>query len=359
MFTKLAEGDIFATLQPDIRCAGSRTAVLPDGSLICVWHECSGVGVNDFVPVAAYSKDGLQWSAPKPIWPELIGVQSLCMTVRPTADGRICLAGMSFRIDAPGEAWWSDELGAMKENQLAYAISEDGYAFPQPTCVDLPEYGAAEQPGGMLVDADGTMTMVYSPYPTIERRGETDTCCLMYVRSTDGGKTWQHAKVGCVPPPSLYAEAWIVRLSDGRLMTATWQTASEDAPDQYFLSEDDGASFQGPFTMSFRGQTTALLPWKDGSVFVTYNQRKQAPAGVWLALARPDASGFNLIANEPVWTADVTTRSNSSGDFAEWTDYAFGEPQVTVLPDGTLLVCLWYEKGEKRGIRYVHLKITD
>ena len=36
-----------------------------------------------------------------------------------------------------------------------------------------------------------------------------------------------------------------------------------------------------------------------------------------------------------------------------------GRILVRRLPDGTLLVCLWYEKGEKRGIRYVHLKITD
>lgn len=356
MFRKLTEGDIFCTTS-DIRSStcGPRIAKLPGGGYVCVFMVHNKGGCNDFVPMAAYSEDGLTWGESTPIWPDLIDQKSVFVSVRNTGDGRVCLGGKMFPIDVLGESFWSNEIGGMKENQLVYALSEDGRSFPALKTVDLPYYGSAENPGGMLCDADGTMTMIYAPYPAIEQRAETDTCCLVMVRSTDGGETWVPSKFGKVDPPSLYAESWIVRLTDGRLMASSWQTASAEAPDQYFLSSDNGETFSGPYAMPFRGQSTALAPWKDNTVLVVYNQRKESPAGVWLALAKPDETGFHLLENEPAWIAANTTLNNSSSDFENFTNFAFGEPHVAVLPDDTLLVSLWYEQGEKKGIRYVHL----
>ena len=91
---------------------------------------------------------------------------------------------------------------------------------------------------------------------------------------------------------------------------------------------------------------------------MTYNQRKHEDPGVWLALARPTADGFGLEANEVVWKAKRATQGDSSGDHSEWTDFAFGEPCVTVLDDGMLLVVLWVNQPEGSGIRYVRLRMT-
>ena len=41
----------------------------------------------------------------------------------------------------------------------------------------------------------------------------------------------------------------------------------------------------------------------------------------------------------------------------EWSDFAFGEPSITVVPDGTLLVTLWCIQPSGQGIRYVKLKL--
>ena len=140
-------------------------------------------------------------------------------------------------------------------------------------------------------------------------------------------------------------------------MVGTWQTAIIEGSDRYFLSYDDAKTFDGPYIMPFNGQSTALEPWKDGYVFVVYNLRSADPAGVWLALAKPDRDGFHMIANEAVWNSERKTYSNSSGEFDQWTDFAFGEPHISVLPDGNLLVCLWYDQDEKKGIRFVKLAI--
>lgn len=354
MFRKIAEGDVFCNTKE--ATSGPRLATLPDGTLMCSFMLQTTGGSNDFYPMAAYSADGLHWSEAKPVWPELVGKESIFVSARSTLDGRVCIAGKAFPIDEPGESFWSDEIGGMKENKLAFAISEDGRQWPQPTKLELPYYGSAEQPGGMLVDQDGKIFMIYAPYRAIEQKQETDTCQLVMLRSTDGGKTFAASTFAKQPEPCQYGESWIVCLTDGRLMVSTWQNKSEESPDQYFLSSDDGNTFSGPYAMPFRGQTTALEAWDDNTVLVVYNQRKEKPTGVWLALARPDENGFHLLENEPIWETLTTTRSGSSGDFDEFTDFAFGEPHVMVLKDGSLLVTLWYSQGEKKGIRYVMLR---
>jgi hypothetical protein len=263
---------------------------------------------------------------------------------------------MWFPIDRRGELFWSDEAEGMKENQLVYAISEDGYSFPLPTAVDLPHYASAEQPGGMLLDPDGTMTMIYAPYPTIEKKEPVNTNQMVLIRSTDGGKSFQAGVFGAFEGKGTYAESWLIRLTDGRLMAGSWLISDKQNADVYFLSKDDGKTFKGPLPMDFCGQTTSLTPYGDNTVLIPYNQRKNGTIGVWLALARPDDTGFHMLANEPVWEAQIATRSNTSGDFSQWTDYSFGEPNITILPDGTFLVVLWYQQMGGTGIRYLHLK---
>ena len=353
MFRKLAEGDVFTTTA-ECATSGPRTAVLKDGGIVCTFMVNSRGGANDFVPMIAWSRDGVSWSKARPIWPELTGKESTFVSVRNTLDGRFCLCGVQWHIDHPGEAFWSDEVGGMKENRLVYSLCDDGLDFPLPRSVELPYYASAECPGGILVHADGTLDIIYSPYQTIEGKMRADTNCMVLLRSRDGGRTFQSQKFAAIDGPCLYAESWLVRLSDGRLFASTWQTMSADS-NQYLLSGDDGASFSGPFPQPFRGQSTGICAGPDGTVYIAYNQRKEQPAGVWLALERPDESGPNLLANEPVWQARDITKGDSSGDFAQWTDFAFGEPHVTLLPDGTLLVVLWYQEGDTKGVRWVRL----
>lgn len=355
MFRKIAEGDVFATTKANANASGPRSVVLEDGSLACAFMLNSKSGGNDFVPMIAYSADGSTWTEAKPVWPELQDKKSVFVSLRSAGEGRACLAGKAWDIAYPGEPFWSDEAAGMKENKLVFSISEDGRKFPLPTEVDVPFYGSAEQPGGMLAEDGGKLTMIYSPYPTIEKKEEADINCMGILRSTDGGETFSASKFAQVEGPCQYGEAWITRLSDGRLFVSTWQTAVPEKSTQYLLSEDDGATFAGPFVQPFRGQSTGIAAWKDGSVLIAYNQRKEGTIGVWLALEKFNGTDVEVLENEPVWAAEVATKSGTSGDFSQWTDFAFGEPSVTVLPDDSLLVTLWYRQNGINGIRYVRL----
>jgi hypothetical protein len=105
------------------------------------------------------------------------------------------------------------------------------------------------------------------------------------------------------------------------------------------------------------GQSTALARLEEGGALLVYNQRKHGDIGVWLAGLRPSATGAGVQWNEPVWRAEQATQTASSGQHEEWCDFAFGEPSVAVMPDGSFLVTLWCLQPSGRGIRYVKLRL--
>jgi len=358
MFRILSEGNVLFEAAGGYTYGLPRTALLPDASLLCCFLRMKDGGANDITPLCATSADGDVWSDARVIWPEYAGKKSVVITPRAMPDGRISLAGTIFDIAHEGDLWWSNDLGAMKKNKLCWCISKDGKNFPPLSEVALPDAAAAEQPSGMLVRQNGEMLILYSPCPTVDPEGPVVTNRQVLMHSRDKGKNFEPQVFGKLEHPALYAESWIVELGNGMLMSSSWITGGEPFPDVYFLSADNGQTFAGPLAMPFQGQTTSLTPYGNDMVLIPYNQRQYGTIGVWLALAKPDASGFHMLANQPIWEAQTATRTNKSADFENFTDYTFGEPQVTVMDDGTLLAVFWFNQSHGTGIHYVKLQIT-
>lgn len=352
MFEKITEGNVFTTTEKSCMVSGSRTALLPDGKLICVFCTESGAGINDFLPCASYSENGIEWSKSRPVWPELIGTKALTAVVRNTEDGRISLCGIGFDVAFQGENWWSDELAAMKTNYITVSVSQDGYHFPLPKFIKPLPGEAAENPGGMMVDKNGGYHIVYSPYPTIEGKNKTDTSRMILMYSNNEGESFSFEKTVSLSGPCQFAEAWIITLGNGRKLIGTWQTADVTAPDKYLLSDEDGC-FGDFHDFPFRGQSMALTPLGVDEVIVVYNQRKEANQGVWGARLKFCENHLEMLENAPIWLASSSTRNNTGGEFSEWTDFCFGEPHALVLPNGKILTTFWYEEDGTKGIHYV------
>ena len=356
MFKNISEGFVYKADEGGRVACGPRTALLPDGRLVCSYMTQTQIGQNDFKAIAVYSDDGENWYGEKPVWPQWDGVKSPFVSVRNTPDGQVSVAGIVFEMEGEGEVFWSDEAVGMKENKLCWCISEDGINFPEPSVIDLAYYASAEQPGGMLVRANGEMIMIYSPYDTIKKKQAVETNKLMMMKSKDGGKSFEASVLGSVAGKANFAESWIVELPDGKLFASSWLLDGKETPDVCFVSDDGGGSFAGPFDMKLGGQTTSLMPYKDGSVLVAYNRRANGTIGVWLAQVKPGSDGCEIISNEPVWEAQSGTRNNKSEDFDNWTDYSFGEPHAGIMADGSIIVVFWCIQPGGTGIRYVKLK---
>lgn len=353
MFETIAEG--FVSRAP-VAC-GPRCVVEPDGAVLCTFMVQSKLGVNDFVPMMARSGDGgLTWADPAPVFPEAVTRRhSIFCSIGPGP----FLHGIRIPIDEPGESFWSDATQGMKQNELFWSRrTEAGWSAPAVIPMDGP--GSAEAPCPLTVTRRGGWIATYSPYNTFSAEERVDRQRVVVAFSDDEGRSWRHADaLRFAEPDSGGAEAWTVELSDGRLLAACWHVdhgGRNDYPNAFAISETGGETWSAAASTGIRGQSIALTPLSEGRVLMVFNQRKLGEPGVWIARARPTSGDFGVEDQQIAWRARTTTQHDSSAGHSEWTDFSFGEPSLTLLPDGTLLLVLWCIQPDGSGIRFVKLR---
>lgn len=347
---------------PDSVAACSRCVVTSDGGLACSFAVQETLGQNDFKQVIVRSVDGgSTWTNPAYLWPHLHDDFAHIGSISQAPDGTCFISGIRIPIDEPGESFWRDETQGIKQNAMFWASSADqGRTWSDPAPIVLPAAGSAEAPGALTVTRDGTWICCYSPYNTFDPSVEVDRNQVVYLRSTDQGKSWTHGTMLRFDDAgSTAAEAWVVELADGRLLGACWHIAPHgkpDYPNAYALSHDGGLTWTPTRSTGTLGQSISLTALADGRALMVYNQRQHGDPGIRLAVARPTDDDFGVEADELVWKAEVRTQSDTSGDHDDWQDYSFGEPAVTVLPDGAFLVVFWLIQPDVRGIGYVKVR---
>lgn len=350
---------------PTAVAAGSRNVLTTTGDLVCTYIVQSALGINDFVPMLSRSKDGGEtWEEQGPLWSHLRESDSIFVSVSRAPSGKLFVYGISTPISQPGETFWNDDTQGLKDNGLCWASSDDhGRTWTEPTSIPLPIPGSAEAPGAMCVTRSGRWLVCYAPYNTFDPSLKVDRGQIIVMSSDDHGKSWQHTSMlRFQEPNSGGAEAWVIELADGRLLGTCWHLdhkGKRKYPNAYSLSLDEGKTWQPTRSTGIMGQSTALASLSDGRALFVHNRRKPGEAGVWLSVVRPTANDFGVEHSDAVWRAETPTQSGTSGEHAEWTDFSFGEPSVTVLPDESLLLTFWCIQPSGRGVRYVKLRIVD
>jgi hypothetical protein len=224
----------------------------------------------------------------------------------------------------------------------------------------MPIPGSAEAPGPLTVTTRGRWIAAYAPYNTFDPDVVVDRNQIVAVLSDDEGRTWRHTSMLQFDDPEAGgAEAWVIELADGRLVGTSWSMSlatGVDAPIPFAISHDGSTTWSATRSTGIVGQATSLAPLPDGRVLLVYNQRAQPDPGVWLAVASPSDEGFGVERLGPAWVAERATHSAGGAGHDAWTDFAFGEPSVTLLSDGNVLITLWCDQPSGRGIRYVRLE---
>ena len=365
-FELLDEGFIYRcpAVGPEQAAVTSRCVVTREGDLLCSFVAQSALGQNDFVPCLAASSDGgATWETRGPIWPHLRDRYSVNCSISRSAEGGLFLFGSRTPRGQPGESFWCRETLGVLQNELIWSRStDDGLNWLEPRPVSIPLPGAAEVPAPICVTRTGRWVAPYAPHNTFDPDLEVDLQHVVLMLSDDKGQSWRHTSMIRVTEEESYvAEAWVTELSDGRLLGTTWhlnRADGDDYPNAYALSHDQGQTWQPTRATPILGQSAGLAPLPDGKVLLAYNQRRHDTPGVWLAVAKPSRDDFGVQANHIVWRADTATRHASSGKSSNWTDFAFGEPAATVLPDNTVLVVFWCMQPGGTGIRFVKLRIA-
>ncbi len=345
--------------------SGARLARLGPTQLLCTYMIQEALGRNDFHPVASRSQDlGRTWSAPAPLWPEHGAWDSIFGSVSPRRDalGRLVFWGMRFTVDQPGETTWQEANFGFKQNELIYATSEDdGWTWSCPQVIPKPTVGSCEAPGAMCLTRGGRWLACYSVYNSFDRTVHAPHQQWWSVRSDDQGASWQSSLLATFGATDGTAESWIVELSDGRLLGACWRTSHADAsdyPTPYVLSSDGGVTWSPPRELGIRAQSIALAALPHGQALLIYNQRRQEPAGVRLALLDCTGEGLRVVCDELIWSA-ATTRQTDAGSAGldGWTNFSFGEPSVLPLDEGEALAVLWCAQPAFHGVPGVRLRL--
>jgi hypothetical protein len=342
---------------------GPRLAVLPTGEVICSYMYSAQTATNDFIPALARSKDhGRTWTEPVRVWPQLSSHWSIFAAIsRDPYSEKLFLYGTRTVIDVPGESNWSTVTLGLKANELIWSSSSDGgHTWNEPTVIPMPIPGSAEAPGPLSVTRTGRWLACYSPGNTFDPNLKVDHSQVVVVYSDDQGQSWRHTSMlRFASPTSCGAEAWIIELTDGRLLGTCWQVAAAggELPNAYALSHDGGTTWTPTTSTEILGQTTALAPLPDGRALFLYNQRKHGDPGVKLAVVRPTDTHFGTEYDDYLWRAETRTQTASSGNLSEWSDFSFGEPSIAPLQDGTWLAAIWCIQPSGSGIRYVKLKL--
>lgn len=340
---------------------GPRVVMLPDGEAVCSFMFTAKTATNDFVPALCRSSDGGRtWSEPQLVWPHLRDEWSLFVSIsRDPYSGRLFLYGLRTPIDVPGESIWSDATQGLKANELVWSASrDDGRTWTEPAVIPMPIAGSAEAPGPLCVTRTGRWVVCYSPSNTFDPNLRVDRSQVVVLWSDDRGATWRHTSMLRFDHPGIgAAEAWVIELSDGRLLGTCWRIPDDgtELPNAYALSADGGATWTPTNSTGTLGQTTALAPLTDGRALFLYNQRKHGDPGIRMAVVRPSPTSFGIEHEDYLWRAETRTQSDTSGDLSQWSDFSFGEPAITPLPDGSLLGMLWCIQPSGSGIRYVRL----
>jgi hypothetical protein len=342
--------------------ACSRVAQIGERELVAGYVTRSAAGVADYTVEQARSLDGGRtWESSGPVWPDLVGRASMSMALSRGRDGSLFLYGTLTPVDDPTASWWDGERQALLDNDLVWARSRDGgHLWTRPQTIPMPIPGSAEAPGPLTITGKGRWIGVYAPYNTFDPSVVVDRSQLVAVYSDDEGKSWGHTSMlRFADPDAGGAESWVVELSDGRLVGTAWSMSlatGADAPIPFGISYDSGTAWTPTRSTGITGQATSLAPLPGGRVLMAYTQRALADPGIWLAVAMPTDDDFGVRQLPPAWVAERPTLSGGAeSGHDEWTDFAFGEPSVTVLWGGDALVTWYCDQPSGRGIRYVRL----
>ncbi|MCC7351144.1 MAG: exo-alpha-sialidase [Phycisphaerales bacterium] len=214
-------------------------------------------------------------------------------------------------------------------------------------------------PGGKATKTTGC----YAPYHTFDATLKVDRNQVVAMRSTDQGRSWNcHAMLRFEQTDSGGAEAWVVELTDGRLLGTSWHIdhtpAQQRFANAYAVSTDGGRSWKPTRSTGLYGNTTVLAPLNDGSALFGFVQRGDDLAAISIAKVRPTPDDFGIEAQQVVFRADQSTRSGKTAEDNQWKDFSFGEPSITVLDGGEVLVTYWCIDGDFAGIRSIRLRLV-
>ena len=339
---------------------------LSDGTFLATQHVGRELGSPDNHIEVLRSPDGQTWTnegsihggVPDDGWAYRVP------QISEVPDGRLVMTATRFR--AEGVALFDPETEALERPEMLVFWSQDQgrtWSPPQVVPVDLPpERYTANGAGQLLQLAPDRWMYPLETWKPAGYEGPPDQKAAA-VFSSDQGKTWGEFTVVADDETGrlLWWDQMLTVLPDGRIYGLLWTHkygTSEDAPNHWVVSSDQGRTWSEPQATNLRGQVCSPTALPDGRVAAIYNYRHE-PQGIHVAITE-DLASFDTEHEVVVFDAgaEATFGTPESENFlAEHMLIAFGKPAGVLLDDGTLLTFFWCTSGGVTHTRWVRLRV--
>ena len=338
---------------PQIR---SRQALFPniceldDGTLLCCFYMAEAMDAADARCYLAESRDGGRiWSEPWRMFTEDIGESEYCKCTS-LGDGRVFALGYGAVRNDRNALLSNPATGGLLPHRVFYSVSKDnGKTWIGKVPIPDAWHAHAEASAPVVKLADGSLAAPITGFPDWEGKMTAPLCgrCLI---SRDGGKTWNDDTV-CMDfgngEVSCYEQRFCV-LASGTVVNIGWNEnlkTGERLPNHITYSEDNGCSFSRPISTGVMGQAASLCAL-DGEKFlaVVARRRDTDRPGIYGYVCDFSDRTWNVIEEGVIWSAGngPIIRDEKMPEIFGF--IKFGQPSVTRLKDGRLMLCFWYRQ---------------
>lgn len=367
----LNTGIIFKNEKPHVKSIHAyfpSVAVLADGSLISMYTLAEAFeAANAQVHLSRSYDRGQTWKYQGRLCADTTDrITSTFGRIACSPEGELIANLVRFdRTDHPDEGLSNpDNLGMVHSELFLMRSDNQGETWEEPEKVtpplDNPEF---EMCSPITFLKDGRWVWPTSLWRDWAGNHPYGNRMIAFV-SKDRGASWpdyldiMHSETN----HSTYWESKILEYPNGRLLAVAWcfdEQENVDLPNQYSISDDNGATWSPLASTQLAGQTLTPCLLDDGTILNIYRRLDQP--GLWACLSSIEDGQWVNHDQQPLWghqslEGTTTLGGNMSENFAV---LKFGAPNITRLPDGDLFVSFWCYEQSVSVIRWFRFHVES
>ena len=358
-------GDVYENPIPNLR---SRQAIfpnlceLPDGRLLCCFVLAEAFEAADMRSYLSESMDGGKtWSKPWRMFQEGPVPESETCKVTALGGNRMMALGYAAqRLERDGQLA-NAATGGLLPHRVFCAFSEDGgKTWTEKRTIPDAWNAHTEASAPAVRLRDGALAAPITGFPDWEGQMTSRRCGRMLL-SRDEGRTWSDDTV-CMAfdgdAVTCYEQRFCV-LDSGTIVNIGWNedVSGKRLPNHITYSADNGKTFSRPISTGVMGQAASVCALGGERFLAVVAQRRDTDEpGVYAYVCDFSERKWNVTRSGLLWSASKGPLKRDRNAAEVFAFLKFGQPSVTRLRDGRILLCFWYQKDGQYRVAVGDLK---
>ena len=323
---------------------------LPDGRLLCSFVLAEAFEAADMRCHLAESTDGGRtWSKPWRMFREGAVPESETCKVTALGGNRVMAIGYAARRPDRDGQLANAATGGLLSHRVFCAFSEDGgRTWSEKRTVPDAWNAHTEASAPVVRLKDGALAAPITGFPDWEGRMTSRRCGRMLV-SRDEGATWDDGTV-CMAfdgdAVTCYEQRFCV-LDSGTVVNIGWNedVSGKRLPNHITYSTDNGKTFSKPVSTGIMGQAASVCALGGERFLAVVAQRRDTDEpGIYAYECDFGERTWKGVRRKLLWSAGKGPLKRDKNAAEVFAFLKFGQPSVTKLHDGRLILCFWYQK---------------